>query len=275
MNKNLIKNYKRTRKRDGNFYGTPGVEVEFYGGRGPEFYSATIFYKGYEFNYFDVEDELYDMCKEEYGKKADDDDFFERYVQKNVKHLLDEMIYTGEVEKEDSYKDTRRKHDDNIWHYYYVDHIPSDTDEEIQEYKDEEEFMKGLLWNRDIAEENGDTVVDEEKLIKMFSNNKEVYYENLNGADFYKTKKTKEQVEKELYGINDSKKTKRDFRRKPMRRDVRTTLHGSKRARKERDTLRNRKPLREHDSITKEKTFIVKARNEKDAVLKLKRYLKK
>lgn len=170
MNKNLIKNYKRTRKRDGNFYGTPGVEVEFYGGRGPEFYSATIFYKGYEFNYFDVEDELYDMCKEEYGKKADDDDFFERYVQKNVKHLLDEMIYTGEVEKEDSYKDTRRK---------------------------------------------------------------------------------------------------------PMRRDVRTTLHGSKRARKERDTLRNRKPLREHDSIIKEKTFIVKARNEKDAVLKLKRYLKK
>ena len=45
---------KKTTKKDGTLYGVKGVE--FY----PSHYGGAVLYKGYEFDYLDIEDELYD-----------------------------------------------------------------------------------------------------------------------------------------------------------------------------------------------------------------------
>ena len=66
--------------------------------------------------------------------------------------------------------------------YYYVD-LATSNDLDVQEYKDFEDFKQGILWNRDIAQEYGDRVISEKKLLKELKPDKEFYIE-LNGAAF-------------------------------------------------------------------------------------------
>lgn len=104
-----VEDSKPKKTRDDALYGVKGVE--FY----PSNYGGKVYYKGYEFDYFDVEDELFDSCKEEYGRaKAVDDDFFIDYFKKNVKSVLDEFISNGQyLDKGYPYEDSkhRKSHD--------------------------------------------------------------------------------------------------------------------------------------------------------------------
>ena len=53
-----------------------------------------LVYKGYEFNYYDIADALWDMYLED-GGDEDDDDAFAEYVRENAVPYLDDVIFGG------------------------------------------------------------------------------------------------------------------------------------------------------------------------------------
>lgn len=63
----------------GNFYGIPGVKYISHG----EWSDPEVEYKGYTFNYWDVEDSLYDLFKQEFEPYEDD-----LYVSKDTGEVL-------------------------------------------------------------------------------------------------------------------------------------------------------------------------------------------
>ena len=88
--------------------------------------------------------------------------------------------------------------------YYYYDICAKDGDIPVQMYKDYDEFCEGLLWNRDIAAENGDKVISKKKLERALASLKDNPHMNefeieLNGAIFIATNhvSTMEMLERE------------------------------------------------------------------------------
>ena len=63
----------------GNFYGIPGIKFISHG----EWSDPEVEYKGYTFNYWDVEDSLYDLFKQEFEPYEDD-----LYVSKDTGEVL-------------------------------------------------------------------------------------------------------------------------------------------------------------------------------------------
>lgn len=72
------------------WYGTPEIGYRWYNA----WADPDLVYKGYEFNYHDIEDALWDMYLEG-GGDEDDDDAFGQYVRENAVPYLDDVIYGG------------------------------------------------------------------------------------------------------------------------------------------------------------------------------------
>ena len=79
-----------------NFYrGTEGIEYVSHGAwNDPE-----LIYDGKSFNYWDIDNALWDMFCEEIAKgagvSADDEDAFNEYVQNNAVDFLNDCIFGG------------------------------------------------------------------------------------------------------------------------------------------------------------------------------------
>jgi hypothetical protein len=70
--------------------------------------------------------------------------------------------------------------------YYYYDLCARDGDIPLENYKDKEDFKEGLMWNRDVAKENGDKVPTKKETLKFINDDKEEGELELNGAIFIK-----------------------------------------------------------------------------------------
>lgn len=69
------------------WYGTPEIGYRWYN----EWADPDLVYKGYEFNYHDIEDALWDMYLED-GGNEDDDDAFAAYVRENAPAYMDDVM---------------------------------------------------------------------------------------------------------------------------------------------------------------------------------------
>lgn len=123
-------NEKRT------FRGLPEIEFIWHGA----YSDPELIYKGESFNYWDVEDALYDMCKDdlEYEgediNKASDDKFFDKWLLDNedrVYGMLDDWISA----KNESYKSKRiNEADDDINEEEFTDRVDANFDISLYEY---------------------------------------------------------------------------------------------------------------------------------------------
>lgn len=87
---------KKTTLTEGEFYGVPGVEFIWHG----EWSDPEVKYKDHLFNYYELENVLWDEFKEEYPEAREED--FDKYVLENkarVYELLDDMLANSGIEE--------------------------------------------------------------------------------------------------------------------------------------------------------------------------------
>ena len=98
---------KKSRKiGDGDFYGVPGIKYISHGDWG----DPEVEYKGVRFNYYDLEDGLWDEYKEEMeeqGKKATDDGF-EAWIDANHDRVYEDADYLADYYSNDRVEDSKR-----------------------------------------------------------------------------------------------------------------------------------------------------------------------
>ena len=72
------------------WYGTPEIGYRWYNA----WADPDLVYKGYEFNYHDIEDALFGMYEFD-GGDPDDEESFARFVRKEAVPYLDDLIAEG------------------------------------------------------------------------------------------------------------------------------------------------------------------------------------
>ena len=160
---------KRKLKESANYRGNPEIEFVWHGAwNDPE-----LIYKGESFNYWEVEDALWEDFLEETGHKDNESNDpkveaeFDKYVQENGTSLLDDWIASGHLDESckgkkklkesvsnSEYKDIIAKHFDYTFDFDFLDVVADlidridfdeeDLDEEIYSAIDE-----GLIYDAD------------------------------------------------------------------------------------------------------------------------------
>lgn len=93
MRKGSSRSMRRAWARDEDlprWNGIPEIGYRWYN----EWADPDLVYKGYEFNYYDIADALWDIYLE-YGGDEDDDDAFAEFVRENAVPYLDAVIFGG------------------------------------------------------------------------------------------------------------------------------------------------------------------------------------
>lgn len=74
-----------------NWRGCKNIKMRYYN----EWADPDLIYKGYVFNYWDIESALSQMFVEETGFAADDEVAFNHYVQEHAENYLEDVIFYG------------------------------------------------------------------------------------------------------------------------------------------------------------------------------------
>ncbi|MEE3309756.1 hypothetical protein, partial [Sharpea azabuensis] len=211
--KREVKTNDSKKTRDVNYRGAENVRLISHG----EWADPELEYKGKLFNYWDIEDGMWNDFLEETGhtdEEANDakvEEEFDEYVQRNVDDYLEDVIYGGYFNDSKKSKAKVKTNDT-----FRGDEIINDLfDRVVDLVKDgvedngaiQQAIDDGLIYYSDVidlAEHYG--VIDYADLVTKFFD--DLYADLSNKLEEYKGSKT-----------GDSKTHKRD---------VRTTLHGSK-----------------------------------------------